>query len=167
MNDNPLGVQRIHHISWTVSDIDAAIAFYVRAFGARTLYRVDDINAAQLPRHADGRDWTEAHLGVQDARIRLAMLELPDGTGLELFEYLQPASQTTAPLASHHVGSHHLGLQVSSLDTASQVLLSNGCRLFETITPADDGSRSIQFRYFKDPWENIFELVELTPAAPL
>ena len=161
MSNNPLGIHRVHHISWTVADIDAVVDFYGRVFGARILYRVDSIDAGQLPRGPDGRDWTETHLGIPDAHLRLAMLELPDGTGLELFEYLRPASQATAPLPSNHVGSHHLGIQVKSIEAASRILLDNGCRMLEKIIPPDEDSSGTQFRYFMDPWKNIFELVEI------
>lgn len=162
MHNNPLGMERVHHVSWTVADIDAVVDFYGRVLGARILYRHDAIDAAQLPREPDGRDWTESHLGIPDASLRLAMLELPDGCALELFEYLRPAGKTSAPPAGNHIGGHHLGIQVRSIEAASRVLLDNGCSVLQEIIPPDDAS--IRFRYFTDPWKNIFELVELSHA---
>ena len=90
----PLAIEQIDHAAWTVPDLDAAIAFYKRLFGARQLYRLGPINSADLPRSALGKDWTHAHLDVSDAKLELAFLVLPNGFHIELFAYEQPASDT-------------------------------------------------------------------------
>ncbi len=159
MNANPLGIRCIDHVSWTVAELDPVIAFYQRVFGARLLYSVGPVDAADIPRQPDGRDWTEAHVGIPNARLMLAMLGLPGGIRLELFSYERPASVTVLPVRSNHIGSHHLGIEVDDIEAAAEHLRANGCTVFERIAFAQGPTAGSQYRYFLDPWQNILELV--------
>jgi len=158
-SNNPLGIRRADHLGWTVADLDAAIDFYQRVFGARQLYRLGPIDAADIPRGPDGRDWTAAHVGVVGAQLELALLQLPCDLRLELFRYTKPGSSTTLPLRSNHVGSSHLGLEVQDMDAAAQRLRDNGCTVMERIAFDDGPTAGVQFQYAFDPWGNIIELV--------
>ena len=91
MNDSSLRLRRADHIGLTVPDLDAAVAFYVDVIGAQELFRLGPFDAAELPRSADGRDWTETHVGLADARVRFVVLQLAPGLRLELFGYERPA----------------------------------------------------------------------------
>ena len=68
----------VDHISRTVPDLDAAIAFYTETFGATLMYRIGPIDSADIPKDDQGRDWMETHVGVQGAKLTLAMLAQPD-----------------------------------------------------------------------------------------
>lgn len=161
----PLAIEQIDHAAWTVPDLDAAIAFYERLFGARQLYRLGPINSADLPRSAQGKDWTHAHLDVPDANLELAFMVLPNGFHIELFAYTQPASDTQKALKSNHVGAHHLGFLVADLDQAVAQLEQHGCTVLDRIAFDSGPTAGAQFQYFTDPWGNIFELVQR--SAPL
>ena len=166
---NPLGIRRIDHVAWTVPDLNAVIDFYQRVIGAQLLYQLGPIDARDMPSDADGRDWTEAHVAVKDGLLSLALLALPGGGKLELFEYQRPASTTTAPLRSNHIGSHHLGFEVEDIDAAAQWLQDNGCTAMQRIAFAEGPTAGSQFQYFLDPWQNIVELVvhhRPLPATP-
>lgn len=39
----------VDHVSWTVPDLDAALAFYRDVLGATELYRMGPLDAADLP----------------------------------------------------------------------------------------------------------------------
>jgi len=157
---NTLGFRRVDHASWTVARIAPVIEFYAKVFGAEVLYRMGPVDAAEIPLDDQGRDWTEAHLGVKGGRLSLAMLRFPDGFKVELFEYEQPHSDTELPLRPNHVGSHHLGIEVDDLETATAVLLGNGCTVMKRIEMADGPTAGSRYRYLFDPWHNIFELAE-------
>lgn len=159
MASNPLGIRRIDHVAWTVPELGPVIDFYQRVFGAELLYRLGPIDARDIPRAADGRDWTEAHVAVADARLHLALLRLPGDAKLELFSYERPSSVTAAPLRSNHVGSSHLGLEVDDIDDAAQRLRDAGCTAMERIAFDEGPTAGSQFQYFLDPWQNIVELV--------
>jgi len=51
---NPLGIRRADHVGWTVAQLGEAIVFYQRVFGAQLLYRLGPIDAADIPREANG-----------------------------------------------------------------------------------------------------------------
>jgi len=149
---NPLGIRRADHLGWTVADLDPVIDFYQRVFGAQVLVRLGPMDAADLAREPDGRDWTQAHVGVAGAQLELALLQLPCDLKLELLRYAKPGSSTTAPLRSNHIGSNHLGLEVEDMDAAAQWLRDHGCTVMERIA-------GVQYQYAFDPWGNILELV--------
>ncbi|MEW7850741.1 VOC family protein [Massilia aurea] len=157
-----ISFRRIDHVSWTVAAIEPVVEFYSRVFGVTPLYAMGPLDAADIPRDAQGRDWTEAHLGVPGGRLSLAMLQFPDGFRLELFEYGKPAGASTAPLPCNEIGSHHLGIEVDDLEQAASVLLENGCTVYERIALDEGPTAGSSFRYFRDPWGNIFELCQHT-----
>lgn len=165
MQNNPLGISRIDHVSWTVERLDPAVAFYERVFGAQVLYRLGPVHAAQLPDATDGRDWTEAHLGVKGAGLELAMLVLPGGARIEIFEYEKTPDDIRTPATCDQVGSYHLSIEVQDLDAAAQLLRDNGCTVFERIAFPDGPTSGSQFQRFLDPWKNIFELASHAPSA--
>jgi len=165
MSQPLISFRRIDHVSWTVAALEPVIDFYRRVFGVTPVYAMGPLDAADIPRDEQGRDWTDRHLGIPGARIRLAMLQFPDGFQLELFEYEKPRGDTVAPLASNHVGSHHLGIEVDDLEQAAAVLLDNGCTVHERIELDSGPTAGSRFRYFNDPWGNIFELCQHTRAA--
>lgn len=158
MQNNPLGISRIDHVSWTVEKLTPVIEYYERVFGAQVLYRLGPMDGARLPQAADGRDWTEAHLGVRGARLELAMLALPGGARIEIFEYEQTSDPVGDPAPTNRVGSYHLSIEVRDLDQAAQVLRDNGCTVFDRIALSDGPTSDSQFQRFLDPWNNIFEL---------
>lgn len=160
MSLSPIGFRRVDHASWTVAELKPVIDFYVKVFGAKLLYQMGPLDAEQMPRDSAGRDWTDTHLGVTMARFSLAMLELGDGFKIELFQYELPQGFNKAPLSSENVGSHHLGIQVEDLEVAAAVLQAHGCTVLERIEMDSGPTVGSSFRYFQDPWKNIFELVE-------
>lgn len=167
MNSSLIGFRRVDHASWTVLAIEPVIAFYITVFGARLLYQMGPLDAQQMPRDAAGRDWTETHLGIARARLSLAMLELPDGFKIELFEYAQPVGASEVPLSSNQVGGHHLSIEVENLEHAASVLAAHGCTVLERIELDAGPTEGSSFRYLQDPWKNIFELVEVRALVPV
>ena len=159
MTNNPLGIQRLDHVSWTVAAVEPVVWFYERVFGAVVLYTVGPVDAADMPLEGDGRDWTHAHLGVPRARLQFVVLGLPGNIKLELFAFEAPASSTEQPLPNNCVGSSHLGLEVDDLEAAAEHLRNNGCAVFERIdSPPDSATAGWSYRYARDPWNNILEL---------
>jgi glyoxylase I family protein len=59
----------IDHIGLTVPELDTASKFYYEVLGGHELYRIGPFDAAEMPRTADGRDWTEAHINVALSRM--------------------------------------------------------------------------------------------------
>lgn len=160
MNESSLGLRRADHVGFTVPDLDAAVAFYVDVIGAQELFRMGPFDAAELPPSADGRDWTETHIGVPDARIRFVVLQLAPGVRLELFGYERPADASARAPRNCDAGGHHIGLQVDSLGDAVDVLRARGVTVLEPIVIDDGPMAGTRSAYVVDPWGNHLELVE-------
>jgi len=164
MASNPLGIRGPDHLSWTVAEVEPMVEFYGRVFGAEVLYQVGPIMTTELPAEADGRGWSAARLGVPDAHLKFVMLRLPGNIRIELFRFEAPESATQKPLSNSNIGASHIGIEVDDLEAAADHLRANGCTVFERIdSQPDSATAGISYRYFRDPWDNIFELCGRTP----
>lgn len=151
----------IDHVGLTVPDLDAAIDFYARALAARQLYRLGHFDSRELS--ADGVDETAATVAVPDALYRLAMLALPDGTLLELFEYTRPVGRKTPP-RNNDLGGHHIGFRVADLAAALARVVDAGGTALAPITVVGGSDETgewptLEVNYVLDPWGNQLELV--------
>lgn len=108
------GAQRVDHLAFTVSDLDAAIDFAVTALGGELVYR--------LPPLAHADDWMRVHLDVHPrASAEIALVRLGPDTNLELFTYEAPG-RAAAPRAPHDAGHVHLALHVTDVERAAAEL---------------------------------------------
>jgi catechol 2,3-dioxygenase-like lactoylglutathione lyase family enzyme len=155
------GAIAVHHVAYTVPDLDQAVAFFTGVIGAELAYTLG-------PERDDEGDWMARKLGV-DARAtaRIAMLRLGPVTNLELFEYTAPDQRTRLPRNSDW-GGHHLAIHVTDVDAAAAYLQAQpGVRVLgdpETITEGPiAGDRWV---YFVTPWGMQMELINLPAGAP-
>ena len=70
------GLSHVDHVGLTVPELDIAVKFYCDVIGGHELYRLGPFDAVEMPRMADGRDWTEAHIYVAGARLTIAMISI-------------------------------------------------------------------------------------------
>jgi catechol 2,3-dioxygenase-like lactoylglutathione lyase family enzyme len=150
---------RADHIALTIPDLDAAVAFYTDAFDAQELFRMGPFDAADMPCSPDGRDWTDTHVDVPDARLQFAVLELGPGLRLELFAYERPTDVRASAPRNCDVGGHHVGLCVEDLETATTVLRGRGVTVLEPIAIDEGPMAGTRSAYVVDPWGNHLELV--------
>lgn len=155
------GLSHVDHVSLTVPDLDAAVRFYCDVIGGMELYRVGPFDAAALPRMPDGRDWTEAHLGVAGARLTLAVLQIGSNLMLELFQYDRPHDKKSLPPRNCDNGGHHLALKVADIQEAVSFLRAKGLVVMEGPVTMETGpTAGLKWIYFLDPWGNQLELFE-------
>jgi glyoxylase I family protein len=148
------------HVSFTVADLDAAIAFYADAFGARERYRLGPLDAAEMPAMRDGRDWMDVHIGVAGARLTLAMLRLTENLDLQLVQYESPGDRASTHPRVCDIGGHHLALRVDDVDKARHFLATRGCAVQETIVIAEGPLAGKKNLYLRDPFGNPLEIVD-------
>jgi len=155
------GFEGLDHVGLTVPDLDAAIDFYARAFGAQVVYRMGPLDSNDMPASADGRDWTAAHIDVAGARLHMALVKAPPNLALELFEYEAPADRHTTPPRNCDTGGHHLNFKVRDLDAAVAHLEAHGCTALAGPITADEGPLSaMKSRYLRDPLGQYIELTQ-------
>ncbi len=160
------GLSHVDHVGLTVPNLDAAVSFYCDVIGGYELYRLGPFDAAEMPRMADGRDWTEAHINVAGARLTIAMISIGPNLMLELFQYDQPADRNERPPRNCDFGGHHVAFKVANLDAAKLYLAEHGCKVMEGPIVLDQGPcATTRVNYVLDPFGNQLELVEYTTQA--
>lgn len=155
------GARAVHHVAYTVPDLDQAVRFFVDVIGAELAYTLDRV--------ADpGGDWMTRKLDVHPAAVaRIAMLRLGPVTNLELFEYDSPDQRRTLPRNSDW-GGHHLAIHVDDVDRAVAYLEQQpGVRILGKPETIEDGPiAGDRWVYFTTPWGMQLELINLPPGAP-
>ena len=130
---------RFNHVSISVSDLDAQVAWYRQALGFAEV-----IEQYQLP----------------DPPARTAVLQAP-GIRIELIERAGSARTGTYsdPLdMTRSQGYGHWAVDVDDLATAFAWLLDAGAT--EVWAPADAVAPGARFAYVKDPEGNLIELIQ-------
>ncbi len=163
MSESKPTFKRADHVSLTVSNIDEAITFYTDVMGATLRYRMGPFDAGEIPRMDDGRDWTEAHVNVPDACLNIAMLQLCDNLGMELFQYDRPADAKTSPPRNCDVGCRHICLEVEDVTLAVTYLEGHSCTALAGPIVSDSGPAPDSLSwYVLDPFGHQMELVQYT-----
>ncbi|MFI5782807.1 VOC family protein [Nocardia sp. NPDC051570] len=155
------GATTVHHVAYTVPDLDQAIDFFVQVIGAELVYALG-------PVRDDTGDWMSRQLGVPaDASARVAMLRLGAVTNLELFEYTVSDQRRALP-RNCDWGGHHLAIYVTDVDAAVEYLRTQpGVRILgEPETIVDGPIAGDRWVYFCTPWGMQMELINLPPDLP-
>ena len=135
-------VTRIDHVGIAVADLDAAIAFYEKAYGMRC-----------------------AHVEVNEEQgVREAMMEVGDsGSYVQLLAPLNPDTTIGKFLEKNGPGIQQMAYRVDDIDAVSEHLRSEGLRLlYDEPRKGTAGSR-VNFIHPKSAGGVLVELVE--PSA--
>jgi glyoxylase I family protein len=115
----------VHHLGLTVSDLEAALAFWERFLGVEARWRT-----------VLERPYIAHHVGYQGVRIRAALVDLPGGGGLELLDY-QEVERHPADEGSANPGHAHLCLAVADVQSAFDRAIVCGARPVHPDGPVD------------------------------
>ena len=155
------GATAVHHVAYTVPDLDQAVAFFTGVLGARLAYRTGPIA------DPDG-DWMVRQLGVdRRATAHIAMLRLGPVTNVELFQYTGPGRRRRMPRNSDW-GGHHLALWTEDFDASAAHLLGYpGVRMRgEPQTVKEGPIAGTRWVYLTTPWGLHLELVQGPEHVP-
>ena len=134
-------VTHIDHVGIAVADLDAAIAFYEKAYGMRC-----------------------AHVEVNEEQgVREAMMEVGDsGSYIQLLSPLNPDTTIGRFLDKNGPGIQQMAYRVDDLDAVSEHLRAEGLRLlYDEPRTGTAGSR-VNFVHPKDAGGVLVELVQVT-----
>lgn len=118
----------IQHISYTVSDIDAARDFFTTTLGL----------PATPIRELSG-ERVEKMIGVPDLHMRISNMVLPDNGNIELTEYISPKG-LQVDLTLGNTGLAHLALTVDDLQKTYEALCEKGIHFVHAPLWAKDGA---------------------------
>ena len=142
------------HTSFTVSNLEQSITFYVEHLGFELLYVRPEIK----------NRYFRAIIGWSDAVVKGAMLAIPGTTHkLELFEYVQPPG-TPADVRTNNPGSAHVAYVVDDLQALYTTLRAKGVRFRSPPVALDEGPNQGGFAlYMLDPDGITLELLQRAP----
>jgi len=107
-----------HHTSFTVADLDRSLVFF------RDILGLEVLGTREV-----GDDYFGAIVGLPGCVVKAAMIRIPGGHHIELFQYLEPPGQsvTTRPCDP---GSCHLALLTTDLRALFDRLTAAGIECF-------------------------------------
>jgi catechol 2,3-dioxygenase-like lactoylglutathione lyase family enzyme len=155
--DVDLPVAAVDSVGFTVSDLDAALAFYT------SVLPFTKVSDAEL----SGRQY-ELLTGVFGARARVARLRL--GTeDIELTEFLAPKGRPMPPdVRANDQVFQHIAFVVSDLTKAYQFLRSKNVRHASTgpqrLPDWNPNAAGIGAFYFRDPDGHFLEIIAVPPG---
>lgn len=139
----------VAHTGITVRSLDASVAFWVEVLGAE-VDRTFALNG----------DFAADVTGVLGARISAALLRLGDHR-IELLEYLEPAQRDHLRPRPNDLGSWHLALDVTDLDSIVVRCGEHGWRLAGAVGAMSTGPRTgTRFAYLHDQDGATLELIQ-------
>jgi len=145
----------IWHFSFTVSNVDEAVAFYRDLLGFEVVRR-----------SRNDSEYVRNLVGYPDAVLEIAQLAAPgtrSGLGdhdLELVQYVTPAGRRSEA-EIRNPGESHLAITVDDADAAYERLVAAGVRFVSPpnaiTTGANTGGKGC---YFRGPDDIVHELVQ-------
>ncbi len=129
----------VNHTSFTVSNLDKAVAFFRDVLGAAVL------SVADRP-----KDFSERVTGVRGARLSIGYVKL-GGHKIELIQYLE-GQGTTLDVSTNNVGSGHICFNVDDARALQRDLQARGVKFVSEPMEIPIGTNKGGFAtYFKGP----------------
>lgn len=145
----------LQHIGLTVPNMDEAVNFFEKIFGAITLLSTGPLEVDD--EYMVAKLGAPAHTRIKDIKI----LRCGVGTNLELFEYV--GDSVTPIKRNSEIGGFHLAFQVADIYAAAQRLREYGIEVMDGPTFVDSGPlKGLDWVYFKTPWGQFMELVSMS-----
>ncbi|WP_017345998.1 VOC family protein [Pantoea sp. A4] len=147
-------VAGLDHVGINVPDLDKAISFFQTTFGAQL---ASDITPGAIP-----DAWKTAFNWRTSSELkRFVMMRLPNGTGVELFQYSGAQISHERPHQDDDAETH-LALKTDDVAASYRAIKQAGLKtLNEPVTNAD----GTQWFYFLTPWGAQIELVGKVKTA--
>jgi methylmalonyl-CoA/ethylmalonyl-CoA epimerase len=127
----------VDHIAIAVNDLDGAVEWYEKAFGAEVVHR-EVVEKDQVE---------EALLAVSDSYIQL----------------LKPTSETSPVarfLEQHGEGLHHVGYRVKDCAVALESVKAAGARMIDEVPRPGSRGTTVAFVHPKGAFGTLIELVQ-------
>ncbi|KAH8748267.1 Glyoxalase/Bleomycin resistance protein/Dihydroxybiphenyl dioxygenase [Diaporthe sp. PMI_573] len=158
---------RVQHMAIRVSDVERSTAFYVQTFKGKQ----------SLNPYVNDKNFTELLFGLKNTVFRIGFVELPDGFGLELFQFI-PDANPTIGVPQAQASFMHFAIKVDDIDATLARAVAAGGKALSPPAPWAP-SDPAKYVYLEDPDGNVLELndgtwgriltsaIELHPEAAL
>jgi lactoylglutathione lyase len=144
-----MSITRVHHHTFTVSDMDASLHFYRDLLGFDLIY---DKLRENLPEY-------DQVMQLHDVKVRVALLTDPTREStIALLQFHNPKPQVRE-MSNIYVGSTALAVQTDDIDADYQRLSAAGVRFTcEPVNIVRDGRLAARLAYGFDPDGIVVEL---------
>ncbi|MDE0171329.1 MAG: VOC family protein [bacterium] len=153
------GIHGVWHFSFTVSDMDRSVEFYVGLLSFELVHR-----------QVQDNPYTRSLVGYPDARIVVAQLAVPGRPrqlsthDLELVQYVRPLGQR-GDIGIANPGAGHLAVAVDDIHAWYDRLTAAGVSFFSEpnriMAGVNEGGYAV---YFHDPDQIVLELLQPPPG---
>lgn len=146
----------IQHISYTVSDIDKAIRFFVGTLGLEAT-AVRDVSGERV----------ETIIGFKNLHMRISNIITPGNGNVELIEYVSPRGKAI-DLATCNTGVAHLAFTVDDVEKTYREWSSKGVEFIAPPQWASAGAlKGWGISYFRGPDGITMEIMEAPKGVKL
>lgn len=138
------------HLAIRVSNIERSTRFYTETLNAKQV----------LNTYANNKHFTELIFGLKETEYLIAFLELPDGFGLELVQFV-PDAHPTIGVPQPRASFMHFAVAVDDVgESLARAVAAGG----EGLGPPGGWAPGdpARYAYLKDPDGNIIELNDTT-----
>ncbi len=143
-------IKATEHFSFTVSNIESALHFFRDLMGlhATPVMEVENKEVQTI-------------VGMPGAHLRISIVQVPGGAGIEIIEYVRPAGKPVDS-RSCNPGAAHIAFQVDDIEKMYRDLSGEGIRFVNppVWAPGNDGKGRWGVAYLKGPDDITIELVE-------
>jgi catechol 2,3-dioxygenase-like lactoylglutathione lyase family enzyme len=145
----------VAHVGITVTDLDAAVRWYVEALGLEPIGAAAEVRAGAGHGGAVAADVFGRRLG----RFRQAHLATANGVALELFEFLEPRAERRRDNFDYwKTGISHLCLATPAIEAVVERIAASGGRRRTSRVWDIFPSEPYRTCYCEDPFGNVIEL---------
>lgn len=139
----------VQHLMIRVSDIERSTRFYVEGLDGVVVVNT----------YLNDKAFTELVMGARDTEYLINFIELPDGFGIELAQFLPDVHQPIGR-PQYESGFMHFALHVDDVEAAlARAEAAGGERVAD---PGPWASDPAKYAYIKDPDGNIIEFNDTT-----
>lgn len=145
-------IASVKHFSFTVSNLDESLHFFQGLLGLNA-------TPAVIVESSD----VQTVIGMPGARLKIALVHLPDGKDIELKEYLEPKG-VAIDLATCNTGVAHIAFNVTGIEKMYEELSARGVEFVckPVREPGKDGKGQSAVCYLRGPDGITLEFIERT-----
>lgn len=152
----PDQIFNMSHIGINVPDIDAAVAWYRDVLGCYVIAEASQVSD-------DGSHFgnvVKDIFGEDFESVKLAHLTTADGVGIELFQFIKPATYVPGNTFEYQrAGIFHFCLTAANIEEAAAKVEANGGKIISKAWKLFN-KENCSVIYCKDPWGTIVEFYD-------
>ena len=148
-----MAILGMHHVGFTVPDMDEAVAFFTDVFGAVTIMECGSVDLD------DGFMWKRLGVPAGCKIVDQRVLQVGRGSSLELFQY-SGVEEPTPIQHNGEVGAMHIAFEVDDAFETAERLKTRGVDMLEGPTLIEGGPMDqLVWLYLRAPWGQYLEIV--------